>query len=79
MSPAEKRSDITNGWNEYSKLVLKELERLSLTQEKILEDMHRMKTEMAVQKMKNSLLGMLAGAIAGGITWAIQYFKGGTP
>ena len=66
-----------NGWSEWSKHVLKELERLSKCYEsldtrfdKLFTEFHVFKTVMQV---KAGLLGLLAGAIPVAIAIIVKY------
>jgi len=52
-----------NGWPEYSKHVMAELERLQKGQERIREEMVRVRECVATLKVKASLWGGLAGII----------------
>jgi hypothetical protein len=65
---------IQNGWNEYAKFVIKELERLNENQESMTRahNDHRMetqrgmselKTDIAMLKLKSGIWGFAAGAL----------------
>ncbi len=62
-----------NGWQEWSKHVLKELERF----DELLSELNRtqvdIKIEIAMLKVKSSLWGMIAGSIPVGIMAIVQY------
>lgn len=77
-----------DGWNEWSKHVLKELERLndcyaSLlkahgdTKESDGQRYGRLKTEIAILKVKSGMWGAIAGAVPSGIAAIIWYFGKG--
>lgn len=55
--------DVQNGWNEWSKYVLKELERLNTCQERIEHDIGTIKTEIATLKVRSGVWGGVAGLI----------------
>jgi hypothetical protein len=59
-----------NGWHENSQYILRELERLNLNIEQMLNEVQELKTEMALIKYKHSLLG----AIGGAVTWIVFTF-----
>ncbi len=63
-----------NGWEEWSKFVLKELKRLSNASEsfpkamqklteKVNEELTELKTEVAMLKVKSGVYGLVGGAI----------------
>jgi len=59
-----------NGWAEYRKLVLKELEDLHTTSDKIKDELNaikneqaKIKEEIATLKVKSGVWGMMGGAI----------------
>ena len=56
-----------NGWQEWSKFVLKELTRLSDTYEdlskKVNEEVTQLKTEVAMLQVKSGIWGIIGGAI----------------
>lgn len=62
----------TNGWNEYQKLVLNELERHNKLIESIRYDLSDIKTEIAMLKVKSGLWGMVGAAIPVGIAIAMK-------
>lgn len=52
-----------NGWSEYEKLVLSELERHNMLIEHVRKDISIIQTEIAQLKIKSGLWGMLGAAI----------------
>jgi hypothetical protein len=52
-----------NGWSEYEKLVLNELERHNNLIEGIREDVSDIRSEIAMLKVKSGLWGMLGATI----------------
>jgi len=54
-----------NGWTEWSRHVLKELERLNTCYESLSTKMGIMQTEIATLKERSSVWGGIAGTIAG--------------
>jgi hypothetical protein len=52
-------SDSQNGWNEYSRLVLKELETLAVSIDGLRSEMQDIKQEIALQKVKEEKLDEL--------------------
>lgn len=52
-----------NGWPEWGRYVLKELERLNSCQERIERDVAAIKGEIAAQKVRSSLWGGAAGLV----------------
>jgi len=71
--PGEKK----NGWNEYSRLVLSELERLDVGQVALNEKMNKVLTEIALLKVKSGVWGLLGGAIPVAIGLGLWLLKGG--
>jgi hypothetical protein len=53
----------TNGWSEWSRYVLKELERLNNCYEGLHKDVGEIKTEIATLKVKASIWGLAGGLI----------------
>ena len=53
----------TNGWNEWSKYVLKELERLNDYQMELNKKVDKLLIDTTTMKVKASLFGALAGAV----------------
>jgi hypothetical protein len=66
-----------NGWNEYQKLVLAELERHNELLESVRREVQEMRTEIAVLKIKVIGLGVLAGWIASVIGTIVMKYLGG--
>jgi hypothetical protein len=58
----------TNGWNEYQKLVLAELERLDSTTKQIQEDVTEIRLHVAVLRTR----AVTWGALGGFIMWAVS-------
>lgn len=54
-----------NGWNEWSKFVLKELERLNTCYEGILESVNGLKIKVNTLEVKLAILGGAGGFAAG--------------
>jgi len=52
-----------NDWNEWSKYVLKELERLGNSYEKLDARMDKMSNEITSLKVKSGVWGLIGGAI----------------
>lgn len=52
-----------NAWNEWSKFVLKELDRLSTCYESLDEKMGQIRTEIAMLKVKSGIWGLIGAAI----------------
>ena len=52
-----------NGWEQWSKYVLKELERLNKCYQDIEADLQDIKVEIAMLKVKSGIWGAIAGAI----------------
>jgi hypothetical protein len=69
----------TNGWNEWSKYVLKELERLNDNYEALQKDftqqIQEVKIEIATLKVKAGVWGLIAGAIPVAIALIIYILK----
>jgi hypothetical protein len=64
--------EINNGWKEYSKMVLNELERLGKQQEQIQKDVHKISLNIVELKVKASMWGMMAGLIPGIIAYILK-------
>lgn len=62
-------------WSQWSQHVIKELERLNETLERLEELLNKTRTEVAVLKVKASIWGLLGGAIPAAVTLAIIWFK----
>jgi hypothetical protein len=52
-----------NGWGEYRKMVLKELENLGRVQEDIRKDITLIREEIASLKVKSGVWGLVGGMI----------------
>ena len=65
-----------NGWNEWSKHVLAELERLNGCYEKINTKLLEMHTDIAILKVKAGVWGIIGGCIPIIIALAVNYLKG---
>lgn len=52
-----------DGWQEWSKFVLKELKRLSDAYDKLSDAMSHTKAEIAMLKVKSGVYGLVGGAI----------------
>ena len=52
-----------NGWTQYQKLVLAELERLSESQKSVLDEVSKLKVEIAMLQVKSGVWGILGGLI----------------
>lgn len=61
-----------NGWNEWSKYVLKELERLNACYEKIDSRLDIVQDEITKLKIKAGIWGLVAGAVPVAIVLAIK-------
>jgi hypothetical protein len=64
-----------NGWNEWSRHVLKELERLNTNYENLQEEISLVKIEIAMLKVKAGVWGLVAGAIPVAIGIVLQILK----
>ena len=71
------RKSNPNGWNEWSKFVLKELERLNENYEKLDEKLTKLGTKVITQEIKQkgitAFYGILGGAIPVLITIAMYF------
>jgi hypothetical protein len=56
-------NEIVNGWHEWSKYVLKELERLNACEERIERELREIRTDLATLKVKAGMWGAIAGLI----------------
>lgn len=61
------------GWGEYKRLILKELERLNREVEHVGEELAAIRVEIAMLKVKASLWGAAAGAVPAGIAAVVWY------
>ena len=62
-----------NGWDQYQRLVLSELQRLSTGMEKLADQMSRVHTQVALLKLKAGGWSILGGSIAVIAFILIQY------
>jgi hypothetical protein len=60
------------GWLEYRKLILSELERVSRELRDLNQKVSDIHTEIAMLKVKSGLWGALAGAIPALVLWALS-------
>ena len=60
-----------NGWNEYQKLVLSELQRHTEELVGLRTEVAGLRTAMEVVKLKVGLIGVTAGLVAGGVASAV--------
>lgn len=67
--------EINNGWKEWSKYVLKELERISDQQTKIEKDIHNISIEIAMLKVKSGVWGLIGGALPVGVFLFVEFLK----
>lgn len=71
-NPARRYSQVDDGWNEYKRLILSELERISDSlsdidekmDNKIINEVAKLQVEIAMLKVKSGIWGALAGVIA---------------
>ncbi len=70
-----------DGWQEWSKFVLKELKRLGDAYEnltdKVNEELTELKTEVAMLKVKSGIWGLIGGIIVIGVVYLSRYVGGG--
>jgi len=66
-----------NGWNEWSKHVLLELERLNECYDKLDIKTNKLFTEIATLKVKSGVWGLIGGAIPVGIGLVILIIRKG--
>ena len=64
-----------NRWTEWSKFVLKELERLNDCYESLNKNLNKMNVEIAKLKVKSGVWGLVGGAIPVAIGLAIWLLK----
>lgn len=62
---------LPNGWNEWSKYVLKELERLNGCYEKLEDHIQKVSTDIAMLKVKAGVWGLIAGMIPAAVALTI--------
>lgn len=60
-----------NGWDEYKKLILHEIQDNSKQIEKLTDLMNSMKSDIAALKVKAAVAGGIAGMVGTGIVTAI--------
>ena len=65
-----------NGWTEWSKFVLKELERLGEVYESLRKDIQILRDDVITLKTKTAMWGAVTGAVAGFIGSIIIYLLG---
>ena len=56
-------ADLTDGWVEYRKLVLSEIERLTVSVEKLRDELGTIRSEIVGLKVKAGIWGLIGGAI----------------
>jgi len=56
-------TDFENGWHEWSKYVLKELERLDTNDKEIIKKLGDVADQVLILKIKSSIYGGIAGFI----------------
>ncbi len=66
-----------NGWNEWSKHVLKELERLNDCYEMLDKRVNKIHTGLAILNVKAVIWGAIAGLIPGSIVAIVWYLNKG--
>jgi hypothetical protein len=64
-----------NGWSEWSKYVLKELERLNTCYEKLDSHLDKIATDIATLKVKASIWGAIGGIVPVAIILAWMLLK----
>ena len=69
--------DNNNGWSEWSRFVLKELERLNTCYERLDEKLDKMNNDIISLKLKAGVWGALAGAIPVLVAILIWLLAGG--
>ena len=67
--------EIHNGWKEWSKHVLLELERLGSQQNDIQKEIHEIKMEIAMLKVKSGIWGLISGTIPVAIMLIVKFIK----
>ena len=68
-------NDSENGWDEWSRHVLLELERLNTNYAKLADEVKEVQIQLATIKEKATLFGAFSGAIVLAIGMLIQFFK----
>jgi hypothetical protein len=64
-----------NGWNEYQRLVLSKLDELTEKADAMQAQLHRQNMEIAVMRVKSSVLGAVAGCVTAIVTLAVAYLR----
>ena len=77
MPPPAPAGPAANGWNEYSRLVLAELERLNVNYEKLEDGIISIKVDIAKLQVKSGVWGLAGGAISVLVTVLFLLLKGG--
>jgi len=72
MTPTPKLQADENGWDQWAKFVLKELERLNVSYEALRKETGKIHTEVATLKVRASLWGAAGAAIPVLLALAIQ-------
>jgi hypothetical protein len=62
-----------NGWNEWSKFVLKELERLNSCYDKLDQKATEIQTEIVMLKVKSGVWGAIGGVASIAIVLLVMY------
>lgn len=75
MTPTPKLQASEDGWDQWAKFVLKELERLNGNSEALRKEVGNIRTEIATLKVKAGLWGALGAAIPVLLLLAIQLFQ----
>lgn len=75
--PREYPDEHGNGWKEWSKYVLKELERLNTCYASTDRRLQQISVDIAMLKVKAGLWGAMGGALPVAITLAVIYLKKG--
>lgn len=68
-------NDHDNGWDEWSRHVLLELERLNTNYEKLADEVKDVQIQLATIREKATLFGACSGAIVLGIGMLVQFLK----
>ncbi len=55
--------EVSNGWIEYRKLILSELERMNRNMESLRDDVEGLRREVSMLKVKSGVWGAIAGAV----------------
>lgn len=67
--------DSRNGWAEWGKYVLKELDRQNDCNTYLTEAVNSIRVDIVMLKMKCTAFGLIAGAVPGAILAIITYLK----